>query len=48
MNRRDFFSRAGSGLAGIALAQMLHEDGLLAATGNLADPLAAQATSFPR
>ena len=28
--RRDFFTRAGSGLAGIALAQMLSEDGLLA------------------
>src|SRR5262245_45001595 len=39
MNRRDFFTRAGSGLASIALAQMLHEDGLLAAS-SLADPLA--------
>jgi hypothetical protein len=33
------FSSAGSGLAGIALANMLHEDGLLAAP-TLADPLA--------
>src|SRR5712671_986294 len=39
MNRRNFFTRTGSGLAGIALAQMLHEDGLLAA----ADPLAPKA-----
>ncbi len=37
--RRDFFTRAGSGLAGIALAQMLHENGLQAAT-TTADPLA--------
>src|SRR5207248_1964829 len=38
-NRRQFFTRTGSGLAGIALAQMLHEDGLLAATASN-DPLA--------
>jgi hypothetical protein len=38
-SRREFFQRAGSGLAGIALAHMLHEDGLLAATAS-ADPLA--------
>ena len=30
--RRDFFTRAGSGLAGVALAQMLQEDALRAAT----------------
>jgi hypothetical protein len=36
--RREFFTRAGSGLAGIALANMLRQDGLLAATP--ADPLA--------
>jgi hypothetical protein len=47
MNRRDFFTRAGSGLAGIALAQMLHEDGLLAASGSVADPLAPKQTHFP-
>jgi hypothetical protein len=38
-SRRQFFQRAGSGLAGIALANMLHQDGLLAAP-TMADPLA--------
>src|SRR5215813_1669025 len=38
-SRRQFFQRAGSGLAGIALANMLQQDGLLAAS-KLADPLA--------
>jgi len=38
-SRRQFFQRAGSGLAGIALANMLHQDGLLASP-TLADPLA--------
>ncbi|MEO7649545.1 MAG: DUF1501 domain-containing protein, partial [Bryobacteraceae bacterium] len=37
-SRRDFFQRAGSGLAGIALAGMLQQDGALAA--GMADPLA--------
>src|SRR5713101_4344848 len=37
-SRRQFFQRAGSGLAGIALANMLQRDGLMAA--KLADPLA--------
>ena len=37
-SRRDFFTRAGSGLAGIALAQMLHENGLAATAP--ADPMA--------
>src|SRR5881275_2876972 len=46
MNRRDFFTRAGSGLAGVALAQMLHEDGLLAATVS-ADPLAPKQPHYP-
>jgi hypothetical protein len=40
MNRRHFFTRAGSGLAGIALAQMLNDDRVLAASGSSADPLA--------
>ena len=44
--RREFFTRAGSGLAGIALAQMLHQDGLLAATGS-ADPMAPKQPHFP-
>src|ERR1700692_118525 len=38
-SRRQFFQSAGSGLAGIALASMLQQDGLLAAP-TLADPLA--------
>ena len=37
--RREFFQRAGSGLAGIALAHLLNEDGALAATGAI-DPMA--------
>jgi hypothetical protein len=37
--RREFFSKAGSGLAGVALTHMLHQDGLLAAS---ADPLTAK------
>jgi hypothetical protein len=41
--RRDFFTRTGSGLAGIALAQMLHESSLSAATVG-ADPLAPKPT----
>ncbi len=38
-SRREFFTRAGSGLAGIALAQMLQEDARAAAV----DPLAPKA-----
>src|SRR5262249_29984169 len=38
-SRRQFFTQAGSGLAGIALTQMLTEQGVLAAS-TLADPLA--------
>ena len=42
-SRRQFFTRAGSGLAGIALANLLHQDGakdvIIAAThGVLSDP----------
>src|SRR5688572_15714088 len=36
--RREFFTRAGSGLAGIALASLLDQDGALAASKPL-DPL---------
>src|SRR5215475_9165611 len=44
--RRDFFTRAGSGLASIALAHMLQEDRLKAATtGN--DPLAPKQPHHP-
>jgi hypothetical protein len=38
-SRRRFLGQTGSGLAGVALAHMLHEDGLLAAAAP-ADPLA--------
>jgi hypothetical protein len=40
-SRRRFLGQTGSGLAGVALAHMLHEDGLLAAAAP-ADPLAAK------
>jgi len=40
-SRRRFLGQTGSGLAGVALAHMLHEDGLLAAA-TPADPLAAK------
>jgi hypothetical protein len=45
--RRDFFTRAGSGLASIALAQMLQEEGLAAATGSAADPMAPKKPHHP-
>src|SRR5436190_3259264 len=38
-SRREFFTRAGSGLAGIALASLLQSDDLVAST-NIPDPLA--------
>src|SRR4051794_40738751 len=44
--RRDFFTRVGSGLASVALAQMLHEDGLLAAATPV-DPMAAKKPHHP-
>src|SRR6266567_1027361 len=44
--RRDFFTRVGSGLAGVALAQMLQEDGLLAA-GVPVDPMAPKKPHHP-
>ena len=40
-SRRRFLGQTGSGLAGVALAHMLHEDGLLAAAAP-ADPLASK------
>src|ERR1043166_9718200 len=46
VSRRDFFTRAGSGLAGIALAQALHEDGLFAATVPV-DPMAPKKPDHP-
>jgi len=39
-SRREFFTRAGSGLAGIALANMLAEDALASAPRQAIDPLA--------
>src|ERR1041384_1827927 len=44
-SRRRFLTGTGSGLAGIALAQMLHQDGLLAA--KLTDPLAPKQPHHP-
>ena len=42
MNRRNFLWRSGGGLGGIALAAMLHEDGLLGAEATLSDaPMSA-------
>jgi len=46
-SRRDFFTRVGSGLAGVALAQMLSEDGLLAATASSVDPMAPKKPDHP-
>ena len=43
--RRDFFTRVGSGLAGVALAQMLQEDGL-AATSKV-DPMNPKKPDHP-
>jgi Protein of unknown function (DUF1501) len=45
-SRRRFLTRCGSGLAGIALSQLLHQDGLLAAS-TLADPLAPKRPHHP-
>src|SRR5947209_6732770 len=45
-SRREFFTRAGSGLAGIALANMLAEDGY-AARSAPADPLGAKKPHHP-
>ena len=45
--RREFFTRTGSGLAGIALAQMLQEDALRAATSSVVDPMAPKKPHHP-
>ena len=45
--RREFFTRTGSGLAGIALAQMLQEDRLVAATRSVTDPMAPKKPHHP-
>ncbi len=44
--RREFFTRAGSGLAGIALAGLLERDGLMAAA-RTADPMAPRPSHHP-
>src|SRR5246127_1997326 len=43
-SRREFFTRVGSGLAGIALSQMLQEEGRAASS---ADPMAAKKPDHP-
>ena len=45
MNRRNFLGRAGSGLSGIALSQLLSSQGLLA--NPLIDPLQPNAPREP-
>jgi len=45
--RRDFFTRAGSGLAAVALAQMLQEDRLRAATSAGVDPMDPKKPDHP-
>ena len=45
-SRREFFTRAGSGLAGIALASLLQQDGR-AATAGVPDPLAPKPPHVP-
>src|ERR1700676_4222343 len=45
--RREFFTRTGSGLASIALAQRLREDPLGAASSPAADPMAAKKPHHP-
>src|SRR6266852_1869216 len=45
-SRREFFTRAGSGLAGIALANLLADDAR-AVTGQAPDPLAPKKPHHP-
>src|SRR5580700_1463710 len=45
-SRREFFTRAGSGLAGIALANLMAEDGF-ASIAPAADPLAPKKPHHP-
>src|ERR1700704_4488460 len=46
-SRREFFSRAGSGLAGIALASMFNEDGYAANATSIVDPLQLKTPHHP-
>ena len=36
-SRRDFLFQSGGGISGLALASLLHQDGLLGATGGACD-----------
>jgi hypothetical protein len=45
--RRQFFASAASGLGGVALATLLKQDGLLAASPRDTNPLAVRAPHFP-
>src|SRR5579885_772626 len=48
LSRRDFLCRSGSGLGAIALAAMLHDDGLLPkAAAAVVDPLRPKPPHFP-
>ena len=47
MNRRNFLGRAGSGLSGIALSQMLASQGLLGKEGPVISPLSPSAPREP-
>lgn len=48
MDRRDFLGRAGSGLSGVALSQMLASQGLLGEEGPDIDPLQPNAAREPQ
>jgi hypothetical protein len=47
LSRRDFLCRSGSGLGAIALAAMLHDDGLLPKAAAVVDPLRPKPPHFP-
>src|SRR5262245_6049917 len=46
-SRRKFFTRTKNNLTGITLAQLLQEDGLLAATRTITDPMAPKKPHHP-
>src|SRR5262245_59049188 len=46
MNRRDFLATGASGIGTLALASLLHDDGLLAAPTTVVNPLAPKASHF--
>jgi hypothetical protein len=47
LSRRQFLQRAGLGCGSLALATLLHQEGLLTAAGASTNPLAARPTHFP-